>query len=85
MQLPDRNVRPIEFLKSLHSSPPVPTGRQSRPRAGQAGTGRDILQHFRNIKAEGEWFNDFSNCTILQYGNLGNPFEKPSSYESLCH
>ena len=32
MRLPDKNARPIRFLKSLHSSPP---------------TGRGILQHFR--------------------------------------
>jgi hypothetical protein len=38
MQLPDSNVRPIGFLKSLHSSPL---------------TGRGILQHFRNINPKG--------------------------------
>jgi hypothetical protein len=27
--LPDKNVRPIVFLKSLHSSPPLPAGRQA--------------------------------------------------------
>jgi hypothetical protein len=35
MQLPDKNVRPIGFLKSLHSSP---------------STGRGILQHFRKVE-----------------------------------
>jgi hypothetical protein len=34
MQLPDRNVRPIGFLKSLHSSP---------------STRQGILQRFRKI------------------------------------
>jgi hypothetical protein len=32
MRLPDKNVRPIGFLKLLHSSPPK---------------GGDFLQHFR--------------------------------------
>jgi hypothetical protein len=30
MGLPDKNVRPIGFLKSLHSSSPLPTGRQAQ-------------------------------------------------------
>jgi hypothetical protein len=30
IQLPDKNVRPIAFLKSLHSSPLIPPGLDSR-------------------------------------------------------
>jgi hypothetical protein len=40
MQLPDRNVRPIGFLKSLHSSPALPTGPgpdRGRGRQAQGG------------------------------------------------
>jgi hypothetical protein len=40
MWLPDKNVRPIGFLKSLHSSPP--------PRWDGAGTA-GILRHFRKL------------------------------------
>jgi hypothetical protein len=42
MQLPDKNVRPVGFLESLHSSPP---------------TWRGILRHFRKIHPAGGAIN----------------------------
>ncbi len=46
MRLPDKNVRPIGFLKSLHSSPPIPLGRD---RHGGAICSIFVNHNFRDV------------------------------------
>jgi len=62
MQLPDKsestrteNVRPIGFLELLHSSPPLPTGRQAFPTEDGAFCGIfvNILLIYFNDNADG--------------------------------